>query len=131
MTWCVALPNKSGATLTNAFSSVIAGGHRIPTYLQCDKGREFLNASFQKLLSDNDIKFYTSENEEIKAAVVERFNRTLKSRVFRFFMWSRSYRYVDALQDLVDSYNRSYHRSIKMAPIDVGIENEDQVRSSL
>ena len=128
--WCVALPNKTGATLTSAFASIISGPRR-PTFLQTDKGTEFLNFSFQKLLADNDIKFYTSENEEIKSSIVERFNRTLKTRMFRFFTWSASYRYVDVLQDLVDSYNRSYHSSIKMAPINVTTENEDEVRARL
>ena len=130
MAWCIALPNKSGATLTAAFASLI-GGRRRPTYLQTDKGTEFLNSSFQKLLAENDIRFYTSENEEIKAAIVERFNRTLKTRMYRFFTWSSSYRYVDVLDDLVDSYNRSYHRSIKMSPISVSEANEDAVRANL
>ena len=130
MAWCVPLPNKSGATLTNAFASVIAGQRR-PLYLQTDKGTEFLNASFQKLLRDSGIKFYTSENDEIKASVVERFNRTLKTRLYRFFTWSASYRYVDALNDIIDSYNRSYHRSIRMAPANVSVENEDEVRAIL
>jgi len=46
--------------------------------LQTDKDTEFLNVTFQKLLQDNNIHFYTAQNEDIKAAVVERFNRSLK-----------------------------------------------------
>jgi hypothetical protein len=130
MAWCVILKNKSGSTITEAFSLVL-GGLRRCTFLQTDKGTEFLNLSFRKLLADNDIKFYTSENEEIKASVVERFNRTLKTRMYRFFTWSSSFRYVDVLQDIVDSYNRSYHSSIKMAPIDVTKANERVVRVKL
>ena len=37
-----------------------------------------MNSTFQSMLTERGIKFYTSENEDIKAAVVERFNRTLK-----------------------------------------------------
>ena len=48
-----------------------------PNMVQSDKGTEFLNSTFQSMLKRHDIKFYTSENEDIKAAVVERFNRTL------------------------------------------------------
>ena len=49
-----------------------------PLYLQTDKGTEFNNTLFQGQLAEYEIKFYTSENDEIKAAIVERFNRTLK-----------------------------------------------------
>jgi hypothetical protein len=46
--------------------------------IQSDKGTEFLNSIFQSTLERHDVKFYTSENEDIKATVVERFNRTLE-----------------------------------------------------
>ena len=48
--------------------------------VQSDKGTEFVNSTFQLMLSRRGIKFYTSENKDIKAAVVERFNRTLKEK---------------------------------------------------
>ena len=38
---------------------------RKPTYLQSDKGTEFLNSAFQTYLKANDISFYTSENDDI------------------------------------------------------------------
>ena len=49
-----------------------------PNMVQSDKGTEFLNSTFQSMLKRHAIKFYTSENEDLKAAVVERFNRTLQ-----------------------------------------------------
>jgi hypothetical protein len=61
---------------------------RKPAMVQSDKGTEFLNLTFRSMLKRYDVKFvkfYTSENEGIKAAVVERFNRTLKSKMYRYF----------------------------------------------
>ena len=52
--------------------------------VQSDKGTEFLNSTFQSMLRRHGVRFYTSENEDLKAAVVERFNRTLKT-MFRYF----------------------------------------------
>jgi len=49
--------------------------------LQTDKGTEFLNATFQHMLADNDVHWYNTENKDIKASVVERFNRTLKTTI--------------------------------------------------
>ena len=80
--------------------------------VQSDKGTEFLNSTFQSMLKRHDIKFYTSENEDIKAAVVERFNRTMKTKMYRYFTARSTRHYVDVLPDLLYSYNHTYHRSI-------------------
>jgi hypothetical protein len=127
--WAKALKNKTGTSFVNAFTEIFA--EKRPNFLQTDKGTEFVNASFQKLLADNDIKFYTSQNEDVKCAVVERFNRTLKSKMWQYFSYKNTNRYLDVLQDLMTAYNRSFHRSIKAAPIDVNFQNENAIRKQL
>jgi len=77
------------------------------------------------------MKFYTSENEDLKAAVVERFDRTLKEKMFRYFTYANTRRHLDVLDDLVHSYNNTHHRSIGMAPFEVNKDNEDIVRARL
>ena len=67
--WALPLKNKTGVTLTEAFSTILQSVK--PTFVQSDKGTAFLNSMFQKLLADNAIKFYTSQNEDIKCAIVE------------------------------------------------------------
>jgi len=99
--------------------------------LQTDKGTEFLNNTCQSMLARNNIHFYTSENDDIKVAVVERFNRTLKERIYRYFTRSNTRRYLDVIDDIVHSYNNTYHRSIGMAPSQVDADNEDDVRKRL
>jgi len=123
------LKNKSGISLTAAFTKMIADQQC--KLLQTDKGTEFLNGTFQKLLRDRNIRHYTSENDDIKAAVVERFNRTLKGAMWRYLTHVSSGRYVDVLPQLVSSYNNTYHRSIKMAPSEVNAQNESIVRKRL
>ena len=70
---------------------------------------------------------FATHNEETKASVVERFNRSLKTRMWRYFTKKQTIRYVDALQDFVRSYNDSYHRSIGMAPSAVNGANQETV----
>ena len=53
---------------------------------------------------------------ETKAQIVERFNRTLKNRIWRYFTFQNRRRYLEALLALVDSYNKAYHHSIGTAP---------------
>ena len=59
--------------------------------------------------------------------MVERFNRTLKSKIWRYFTAKNTYRWVDDLSKFVDGYNHSFHRSIKMKPADVTPENAMEV----
>src|SRR5271163_5186540 len=123
------LKTKTGSSLTQAFAKMIVD--QKCNLLQTDKGTEFLNSSFQKLLKDQNIKHHTSENDDIKAAVVERFNRTLKGAMWRYLTHASTGRYIDVLPQLVSSYNNTYHRSIKMTPSEVNEKNEDVVRSRL
>ena len=128
--WAIGLKTKGGAEVTRAFEERILS-HRKCRMLQTDKGTEFLNSTFQEMLKKHGIHFYTSENDDIKAAVVERFNRTLKERLYRYFTYKNTDRYLDVLEEIVGSYNRSKHRSIGMAPIEVNSENEATVAGRL
>lgn len=125
--WAVPIKNKSSDVVLKAFASLL--DDRKPTYVQSDKGTEFLNSAFQSFLKANGILFYTSENDDIKCAIVERFNRTLKTRMWRYFTYSNSLRYIDVLVSLMKSYNDTVHSSIKMAPSLVTIHNERELRS--
>ena len=120
--WAVPIKNKMASSVTDAFASLLT--LRKPTLLQSDKGGEFINSLFQSFLKANDIHFYTSENDDIKCALVERFNRTLKSRMWRYFTYTNSLRYIDVLHDLVKSYDDSVHSAIKVAPSRVTVHNE-------
>ena len=127
--WVRPLKNKSGLCVKEAFKSILE--EKVTLYLQTDKGTELKKTLFQGQLTEYKIQFYTSENDDIKAAIVERFNRTLKTRKYRYFTHSTSYRYVDVLENLVHSYNHTYHSSIGMSPATVNVKNESLVRQKL
>jgi len=88
-----------GREISNAFEGIL--DERPCNMVQSDKGTEFVNSTFQSMLSRRGIKFYTSENEDIKAAVAEIFNRTLNEKMYRYFTAKHTRRYVDVLQDLM------------------------------
>lgn len=97
-----------------------------PKYLQTDQGLEFLSGPVKTYLRDKNIKqFFTSS--DTKSSIVERFNRTLKNRMFKYFTANRTLRYVDKLQDFVQAYNNRVHRSIGIAPNRVNDDNEQDV----
>ena len=122
--WIEPLKNKTGVSILNAFKKIIK--KRKPNKIQSDKGTEFLNALVQKYFKDLNIHFYTT-NSELKASVVERFNRTIKEKMWRYFTYKQNKKYYDVLQDLTDSYNNTYHRTIKTKPSLVTQKNKDQI----
>ncbi|KAF4530426.1 hypothetical protein B566_EDAN015257 [Ephemera danica] len=84
--------------------------------LTTDKGKEFVARAVQKYLKSEDIKFYTTNNPDIKASIVERFNRMLKTRMLKYFTHTCTYKYVHVLQNLVHAHNNTKHSAINMAP---------------
>ena len=99
--------------------------------LQTDKGSEFLNRALQKLLKEYGVHHFATHNEETKASIVERFNRTLMIRMWRYFTKKQSVRYVDVQQDFARSYNNTFHRTIGMAPSEVNATNHVEVGQRL
>ena len=54
-----------------------------------------------------------------KSVIAERFIRTLKNKIYKYMTAISKNVYIDKLDDIVDEYNNTYHRTIKMKPIDV------------
>src|SRR5215470_12101484 len=118
----IPLKTKTAESVRDAFEKILQ--EATPTFVQTDKGTEFLNSTFRKLTADHRILHYTSENEDIKCAVVERWNRTMMNKVHRYLTFKNSNRFIDVLPKLVQSYNSTYHTSIKMAPAQVNAKNK-------
>ncbi|XP_071575681.1 uncharacterized protein [Temnothorax nylanderi] len=130
--WVEPLRDKTSKHVTTAFQRVLSKSDgRIPVYLQTDKGKEFIGRPLQKFLEENDIRFRVARNPDIKAAVVERFNRILKERMWRYFTHKNTRRYVDVLQDIVSAYNHTRHSSIRMQPAVVTRENARVARENI
>lgn len=92
--------------------------------------KSFLNKSFQALMKNHSITQFATASD-LKASVVERFNRMLKTRMWRYFTAQNTRHYLELLPNLLEGYNRSYHTSIKMTPAEVRPENTDQVFRNL
>jgi len=112
--WIEPLKTKTGLETRKAFEKIFEKG-RIPTKLQVDEGREFYNDNVKQLLDEHKIQFFSSHAGQ-KASVAERFIRTLKSRLWKYFTANETREWEDVIQDLVTGYNESFHTSIKMTP---------------
>lgn len=123
--WAVPLKDKSGLNVMRALSTVFKEG-RIPKNLQTDDGTEFYNKDVKRLLDEHQINHY-SVYTHLKASIIERWNRTLKNAMWKEFSMNGSYRWIDMIQTLCNDYNNSFHRTIKMKPIEVNKSNEQKL----
>ena len=123
--WEQPLKAKTGVALVRAFDKILKQGLR-PNRLQTDRGTEFYNGTFQRWLKDQGIQHFSTEGDA-KASVVERFNRTLKERLYRYFTAANTLRFDEVLPELAQGYNATRHRSIGMALQEVTWDNEEAV----
>ena len=118
--WIVPLKTKTGVEVANALKKIFK--ERKPKNLWVDKGKEFYNKDVKSL-----IDIYSTENEE-KASVVERWNRTMKEKMYKYFSANNTRKYIDVLDKMVKSYNETIHSSTKMTPVEASKEkNENKV----
>ena len=124
--WVRPLKTKGGKEVAAAFKSIFKEG-RIPSRIQTDQGKEFENVHVRNLFRKHNVELF-SVKSAYKAAIVERFNRTLKTKLWRYFTSNLTLKWTDILQDAVDSYNKSVHRSIGEKPIKVNARNAHEIR---
>jgi hypothetical protein len=130
MAYARPIKNKTGPEVTKAMESILNSmGHPIHN-LHVDEGKEFYNKHMKKLLADRNIHLYSTFTTK-KAAICERFNRTLKNKMWKKFSYRGPHKWIDILQSLIHEYNNTKHRTIRMKPIDVKYSDEDHLLNSV
>ena len=125
--WAVPLKGKSATVVTEAFDKIINNprdGHTKPMHLWTDKGGEFLNKQMDAWRKTNDITIYHTYGTG-KSAIVERFNRTLKTIMWRELAAIDSNEWVSMLPRLLEEYNNTPHGSLKvtLTPSQAGVHD--------
>ena len=115
--WVVPLKDKKGVTIVNAFQKVLDDSKRKPNKISVDKGSEFYNRSMKSWSKKNYIEMYSTHNEG-KSVVAEKFIRTLKTKNYKYMPSILKNGYIVQLNDIINEYNNTYHRKIKMKPKD-------------
>ena len=118
-----ALRMKTGECVRAAFKDILIQSGRIPKYLQTDRGNEFDNKDVKELLKQYNIGL-VHNHSPLKAAVIERFNRTWMTRLNKYFTRWGTTCYLADLQNIVYSYNHTKHSSIECAPSEVTVYNQ-------
>jgi len=122
--WLIPLKNKKGESVAEALKLIFK--ERKCKKMWVDKGKEFYNKNVRSI-----VEIYSTENEE-KSSVVERWNRTMRDNMFKYFSANSTHVYIDILPQLVDRYNNTIHSSIKMTPVEASKKiNENIVWTNL
>ena len=111
--WAVPLKTKTGIAVRDALKQIFK--QHVPKKLWTDAGWEFYNTEVKTLLKKHDITLYSTENEE-KCSVVERWNRTIKTKLWKYFTANHTHKYIDVLDALIKKYNNTVNRAIGMTP---------------
>ena len=119
--WVIPLKDKKGTSIVTAFQKIISKGRK-PNEIWVDQVSEFYNQSFKYFLKICNIEMYSTFNEG-KSVVAEGFIRTLKNKIFKHMAAISKNVYFDVLDDIVNKYNNTVHRIIKVKPIDVTFDS--------
>ena len=114
--FCQPLKDKKSLTVLNGFKSILQKAKDYPDTLMSDSGSEFVNKKFLEFCKENSITCYQSYTST-HAAYVERFNRSIKNKIYAYMDGNNTKKFIDVLPDIINSYNYSVHRMIGMPPI--------------
>ena len=113
--WAIPLKDKTGITITNVFQKIFKEYNRKPTKLWVDRGTEYYNKVFKNFLLENNITLYSTNNES-KANMCERLNRTLKTIMWKKFTMNGNQKWVKILPEVLKEYNNKIPSVIKTTP---------------
>lgn len=133
--WVMPLKTKSASSMTKAMRKWLEeqerDGGRRDRRLYTDRGKEFIALAVGNLLKEHQFQHTTSQRGLYKAAIAERVNKTLQTKIYKYLSHTGRTRYVDVLPELVGSYNNAKHSTLEheLTPEEADmVENEDRVR---
>lgn len=116
--------SKTGPNITQAYRRILDASIKAPKVLQTDRGLEFKNAHFKTLLGIRGIRLrHPLTTSAFKCAFVENFNKTIKTKISRFFTHTGKRRYIDVLPAIIESYNSTPHSVTRFRPKDINYVN--------
>lgn len=128
MIYAESIKRKNSFYMAAAFERVLNKFDFFPNSIITDQGLEFFNASVQKVFQSYGINhYYLKTRTPWKTPMAERAIRTIKSRLERYMRFHKTKRWIDILPQMIKNYNRTPHRTIGMAPVEVTFHNSGEI----
>ena len=124
--WVRSLKTKMSKEIVKALQSILAEGRK-PRSIRTDGGKEFQNGTVKSFLAKQGIRIFQTYNST-QANYAERAIKTIKGKLYRYMIENNTLRYINVLQDITESYNKTVHSSLGVPPNQVTKENENEIR---
>ena len=111
--WVFSIKSKRSEIVLKAFKSFLQGIDKKPRSLLTDAGGEF--SLVRKWCKEKNIKTYLPYSS-FHGAYIERFNQSIKNRIYRWMDANKTERYINHLDSLLQGYNNAKHSSIGITP---------------
>ena len=126
--WSFPIKSKKISDIKPCFQKIFK--ERKPKFIWSDKESSFFSKEMLKFFEDHSIKIYYT-NSNLKAVVIERFNRSLRELMMKEFVKNNNTVWYNILQKLVKFYNNRYHNTIKDKPINIIKSNEKYIKDTI
>ena len=81
--------------------------------ITCDYGKEFVNKNIKKWFEENNIKvFYVNDENHNKLGIINRFHRTLKDKLNKYFIANDDTNWIDIIDNIIKNYNNTRNKGI-------------------
>ena len=109
----VSIKKKNAEVLRNVIKEVLeSNDFKGASRLFVDRGGEFYNRMVEAYCRDNNIKIYSVFSYDVKSAIAERVIQTLKRKIYKYLSANNKRKYISALPELVNTYNKTIHCSL-------------------
>jgi hypothetical protein len=109
--------NKSMSTILEFMEKMEQ--HTPINSITCDEGTEFNNKKFLSFCNSNNITIYFVKGDSHKLGIINRFHRTLKDKLTKYFIASNSVNWIEVIDIIVYNYNHTVNRGIGIEPAKV------------
>ena len=126
--WSFPIKSKKISDIKPCFEKIFK--ERKPLYIWSDQESSFFSKEMLKFFEDNNVKIYHTYSN-LKAVVIERFNRSLRELMMKEFVKNNNTVYYNILPELIKKYNNRFHHTIKMKPININKKNEKHIKNTV
>ena len=126
--WNFPIKSKKISDIKPCFQKIFK--ERKPKFIWSDKESSFFSNEMLKFFEDHNIKIYYT-NSNLKAVVIERFNRSLRELMMKEFAKTNNTIWYNILPKLIKFYNNRFHNTIKDKPININKSNEKYIKNTI
>ena len=131
--WTRPMKSKQAEECARQMDDILSNMQYSPVFFTSDQGNEFMakNQYIKRILVDKYKMNVYPMKGRTKGSIVERYNRTLKTRLQRYFTENKTKKWITVLSDFTRNINNTVNRTIGLKPVEVTLDRVDEIRRKL